>query len=443
MTDQLQHNLSNYNLKQELSSLERLINVRITELTENRISGIETFDDVYEPESLLKEENNCYERLIIALALASSYFPAYFSAFMNETFRLPFYKTGGVLNNNRFYPTLLTYLFLIEGVASNPYLRLQLIQMLNRENFFARYIHLLPADDDEDYLSKQLFARKETISYLIDNRAYSPDHDSRFPATKIKSRMNWEDLVLPYDTLERIEEIVNWDRYGQIVLTEFDLGRKLKRGYRTLFYGPSGTGKTLTASLIGKKLNKEVYRINSAQVVSKYVGETEKNLDKIFEYAEDKNWILFFDEAEALFGKRTSVSTANDRYANQQVAFLLQRIEDFPGIIILSSNKKGEMDQAFLRRFQLMLEFKMPDFQERLLLWKKGIEKDFSTDQTVDLYAIADHYEIAGGVLINILRTLSINALKNNNRTLNQNDILKSIQTEFEKMGKTFSLYQI
>src|ERR1044071_9620636 len=122
----------------------------------------------------------------------------------------------------------------------------------------------------------------------------------------------------------------------------------LKRGYKALFYGPSGTGKTLTATLLGKQFDRDVYRVDLSQVVSKYIGETEKNLEKIFTRAENRNWILFFDEADALFGKRSNVQSAHDKYANQEVSYLLQRVEDYNGLLILASNFKNNIDEAFL-----------------------------------------------------------------------------------------------
>src|SRR6201991_4144918 len=156
------------------------------------------------------------------------------------------------------------------------------------------------------------------------------------------------------------------------------MGDRLKKGYRALFYGPPGTGKTLTAALLGNEMNKDVYRVDLSMVVSKYIGETEKNLELLFARAEDKGWILFFDEADALFGKRTSVRDAHDKYANQEVSYLLQRIEDFNGLIILATNMKNNIDEAFVRRFNAILRFPFPEAAERKLIW----EKSFPTGAT-------------------------------------------------------------
>ncbi len=138
------------------------------------------------------------------------------------------------------------------------------------------------------------------------------------------------------------------------------LSKKLKPGYKILFYGPPGTGKTMTAALIGRECNMPVCKIDLSMAVSKYVGETEKNLELIFAHVKDKDWILFFDEADALFRKRTEVKDVHDRYANQEIAFLLQRLEDYPGLAILAGNFKSNIDQAFIRRFQSVIHFPLP-----------------------------------------------------------------------------------
>ena len=148
--------------------------------------------------------------------------------------------------------------------------------------------------------------------------------------------MAWDDLVLDDLVHEQVQEINTWLEHGATLMSDWGLYRKIKPGYRSLFYGPPGTGKTLTASLLGKTSGRDVYRIDLSMVVSKYIGETEKNLSKIFDTAENKNWILFFDEADSLFGKRTATNSSNDRHANQQTAHLLQRVEDFPGVVILA-----------------------------------------------------------------------------------------------------------
>jgi len=203
-----------------------------------------------------------------------------------------------------------------------------------------------------------------------------------------------------------------------------------------LFYGPPGTGKTLTACLLGKSTGKDVYRVDLSMIVSKWVGETEKNLGRVFDMAENKDWILFFDEADALFGKRTDTKSSQERYANQEVAYLLQRTEDYPGTVILASNKKGNMDEAFIRRFQSIVYFPMPKPIERLKIWQKAFDCSLYLDEDIDLNKIAVDYEIAGGGIVNIVKYCAIKAAERNDKTVIENDLKDGIRKELLKEGK-------
>jgi hypothetical protein len=187
----------------------------------------------------------------------------------------------------------------------------------------------------------------------------------------IESQLSLNDLVLTEPVSRSIEEIKHWQYFKEHANGSLAFTKRIRQGLKVIFFGKSGTGKTQTAAIIARELGKPIYRIDLSQIVSKYIGETEKNLSKIFEAAEHKQWILFFDEGDALFGKRTSVNSSNDRYANQEVAYLLQRIEDYPGIIIISTNLKENIDTAFLRRFHIIAEFPMPDRQQRRAIWEK------------------------------------------------------------------------
>jgi SpoVK/Ycf46/Vps4 family AAA+-type ATPase len=253
--------------------------------------------------------------------------------------------------------------------------------------------------------------------------------------------MNWEDLVLHPYTSDQIEDIRRWLKYNDLLMNDPNLARKLKPGYRALFYGPAGTGKTFTASLLGKQFKKEVYRIDLSQIVSKYIGETEKNLSKVFDRAEHKNWILFFDEADALFGKRTSVQSSHDKYANQEVSFLLQRVEDFNGLMILASNIKGNLDEAFLRRFHAVIHFPMPNSQERLKLWTKAIPESIPVESENILADLAQAYELSGASIINIVQYAALKALSRSNdpsqHLLTRTDLIEGVRKEFRKEDKS------
>jgi SpoVK/Ycf46/Vps4 family AAA+-type ATPase len=267
---------------------------------------------------------------------------------------------------------------------------------------------------------------------------HKPDYDSHFPAKLIATRLSWDDLVLAPEARHDVESIGVWIRQSSGLLSEWGLERAVKPGYRCLFYGPPGTGKTLTATLIGAAAGVDVYRIDLSMVVSKYIGETEKNLANVFDQAQDRNWILFFDEADALFGTRTEGSTSNDRHANQEISYLLQRVEDFPGVVILASNLKGNIDQAFSRRFQSAIYFAMPDAGQRLRLWQGMFRDQERLGPDVDLAALAERYELAGGAMTNVARYAAICATRQGRAYVTQAELLQGIRKEMLKEGKTF-----
>ena len=216
-------------------------------------------------------------------------------------------------------------------------------------------------------------------------------------------------------------------------MEEWGLSRILKAGYRSLFYGPPGTGKTLAATLLGKRNGMDVYRVDLSMIVSKYIGETEKNLAKVFDLAENRDWILFFDEADALFGKRTSTQTSNDRHANQEVAYLLQRIEDFPGTVILATNLRTNIDEAFARRFQSMVYFPMPDEYTRRELWEKMLPQAWTPQGRAEMIEKAATYELAGGAMTNVIRSCALHLFISGSSVLDEAVLMEAARKEQQK----------
>lgn len=263
------------------------------------------------------------------------------------------------------------------------------------------------------------------------NYFYSMEIDPNM-AKLITTELNWEDLVLPESTMSDIDEILNWVKTENKLRDNAHLRKWLKPGFRTLFSGPSGTGKTMVATLLGKAVNRPVYRINLSTVASKYIGETEKNLAKVFDHAENNNWILFFDEADALFGKRTNVKDSHDKYANQEVSYLLQRIEDFPGLVILSSNFKNNIDDAFMRRFQSIVAFQTPNRRERLKLWQRIFSDKYKLDEGF-VTKLSEDYELTGGAITNVLRTVVLQSETSNEDVLSKKAVMHAIKREMKK----------
>lgn len=261
--------------------------------------------------------------------------------------------------------------------------------------------------------------------------------NSAFPARLITTELGWSDLVLSPEALDEIEEIKAWISHSKTLLADWQLAKTIKPGYRSLFYGPPGTGKTLTATLLGQATGADVYRVGLSSVVSKYIGETEKNLNRVFAQALDLHWILFFDEADALFGKRTAVSSAHDRYANLEVSYLLQRIEDFAGTVIVASNLKGNIDEAFVRRFQSIVHFTMPDAELRLRLWQGMLGQTGRLAQDVNLPMLAERFELSGGAIANVVRYGATHAIRSGRDSITTSDLMRGIAKELRKEGRT------
>lgn len=335
-----------------------------------------------------------------------------------------------------FIPTGETLLFLLAGTDIKK--RFECMALFHEDHFFSaqHILFLETAPNDEPALSGALKISTDIIAQFTTGHCSKPHFSKDFPAKLITTQLEWEDLVLPPHTFEQVDEIRNWVQYSGALMNEWGMDRKLKPGFKSLFYGPPGTGKTLTACLLGKQCGMDVYRVDLSMVISKYIGETEKNLSRIFDMAGNKNWILFFDEAEALFGKRTGVSDAHDRFANQEVSYLLQRIEDFPGVVILASNLKSNIDDAFTRRFQSITYFPVPEPEQRMKLWLSAFPDAAVREDKINLKQIAMKYELTGGTIMNVIRYSSLMSLKRSENIITLSDIEKGIKREYLKEGK-------
>lgn len=377
------------------------------------------------------------EQVIALLALMPHLCPQVLDIFFihNKNLDRPYTEFGGWkgISHGGFLPTGETAALILAG--ENWEKRKEVIRLLDRDHWFWKnnVLRLEGQGDGEPALSGQLGISDEVLSRVFHDRSFKPDYSIGFPAKRITTPLNWEDLVLDYKVIFDLEEICTWIKHHEIIMEEWGLKRFLKAGYRALFYGPPGTGKTLAASLIGKRHQMDVYRIDLSLVVSKYIGETEKNLAKVFDMAENRDWILFFDEADALFGKRTSNNTSNDRHANQEVAYLLQRIEDFPGTVILATNLLSNIDQAFSRRFQSVIYFPMPNEDMRMALWKKMIPQKWIPEDPEGMFIQIINYELSGGSISNVIRRCALQMLTNKESFLRPEILMNAIQKEVHK----------
>ncbi len=352
-----------------------------------------------------------------------------------------FPQFGGVRGSNHrgLLPTGETAQFIIAGNNLERRITIQNLLLNESKLMKENIIELESVKEGEPLMSGRLLLSEEWLHKLLMNNETSPKFSSAFPAKQLLTPMNWDDLVLPVFTLDQINDITIWLQHNNAILNDEVLKRKIKPGYRVLFYGSSGTGKTLTAALLGKQFGKEVYRIDISQMVSKYIGETEKNLEKVFTKAENKNWILFFDEADALFGKRTNVQSSHDRYANQEVSYLLQRVEDYPGLLILASNFKSNMDDAFLRRFHSIIHFPNPKASDRLKLWQKTLPSTYKIEAKTNLNELAEKYDLNGAAIVNIVHYATLKAASRRDEFVYYNDIIEGIRKEYRKEERTMS----
>jgi hypothetical protein len=380
------------------------------------------------------------EMIVLLTALAPHVVPGFFDTIIQE-----FLPGGGELlefgglkgtHHRGTLPTGETTLFLLAG--TDPRARLEFLPVLDDRNFLfqQKILSLETVRAGEPALSGRLILDQEFVEVFTTGKVGLPQLSINFPAQHISTAMEWDDLVLPESVWHQIKELENWIKHHHTLMSDWGMDKKLKPGYRVLFYGPAGTGKTLTASLLGKYTGRDVFRIDLSLVISKYIGETEKNLAALFDKAEHKDWILFFDEADAIFGKRTGVRDAHDKYANQEVSYLLQRIETHSGLTILASNFKNNIDEAFIRRFNSIIYFPAPGEEERFQLLQKGFPPTLTLASDVDLRAIAARYELTGSHIINAIQYICLAALERGDFSVSNDDIIKGVRRELEKEGK-------
>jgi AAA+ superfamily predicted ATPase len=256
-------------------------------------------------------------------------------------------------------------------------------------------------------------------------------------ARKISPRSTWNDLILPPEGLTQLQEICHQVKYHHLVCGQWGFEEKLSlgKGLNALFSGSPGTGKTMAAEVIAKELHLDLYKIDLSQVVSKYIGETEKNLERIFTAAQSANAILLFDEADALFGKRSEVKDAHDRYANLEIAYLLQKMEEYEGLTLLTTNLRQNLDEAFTRRIRFIVEFPFPEADYRLQIWRRIWPKQTPLAADVDLEGMARQFKLAGGNIRNIALAAAFLAAENS-QCVTMKHLLQATKREFQKMGR-------
>ena len=435
----------NGGIEAALNQLKELICLRVKELEKGQepgplqevLSG-NALDFFRAPRKGVRLD--CEEAIVLAVAVAPHLQPHLFDEAISSALTTPadYPRIGGYRgkDSRMFVPTGETVMFLF-GVKSVKS-RIRALGRFSEQSplMNSRLVSLERAQKGEPATTGGLMIGDGVLEDLLGMPKERPKLGPDFPAQRIEVQLDWDDLVLDSQTRSDLNEIGTWIEHGDELLKEWGMRKYLKPGYRALFFGPSGTGKTLAASLLGKQTDRDVYRIDLSMIVSKFIGETEKNLARIFDQAEDKNWILFFDEADALFGKRTSVKDSHDRYANQEVSYLLQRVEGFNGLVILASNFRNNIDEAFLRRFQSVIYFPKPSPEQRMKLWQKMMPEQVSLASDVSLLSLCKRHELTGANIASVIQYASLRAMERGDRTLALADIEQAISREYEKEGK-------
>jgi hypothetical protein len=256
-------------------------------------------------------------------------------------------------------------------------------------------------------------------------------------ATQLEPGYVWGDLVLPERQLDLLRSISAYLRHRDRVLSEWGYEKTVSRtqGLKVLFAGESGTGKTMAAQVLGAELGLDLFRVDLAAIVSKYIGETEKNLERIFAAADGSNAILFFDEADALFGKRSEVSDSHDRYANIEVAYLLQRMERYPGAVILATNFRRNIDDAFVRRLDFVIDFPFPEPDDRRRIWQLVLPRAAPIADDVDLNFLANQFKLSGGAIRNCSLAAAFRAADEGTK-IEMQHLVRAVAQEYGKQGR-------
>ncbi len=256
-------------------------------------------------------------------------------------------------------------------------------------------------------------------------------------AELIESRFTFDDLIIPEEEKEQLREACGHIKYRDTVYDIWNFESKLSygKGLSVLFAGPPGTGKTMVAAIMAKELGLSAYRVDISKVMSKYIGETEKSLGEIFDTAQRNNSVLFFDETDALFGKRSEIKDSHDKYANVETSFLLQRLETFDGVVLMSTNLINNIDEAFMRRINYVVRFPFPDAKQRLILWKSMFPKEMPTDEGIDFEYLAERFEFSGGIIKNTVMSAAFLAAEEES-PVGMPHLLKAVRKQLAKQGR-------
>lgn len=434
-------NAVNYNnLLRELQWLQGILDFRVAET-----KAPKDFEpQPVPPAPVMFEEDSTYgkfveqhklsdeERLVLILALVPHLRPQMLDIFLENKGLLHIAKVHRTVNRSTALPTAETALFLISGL--DLALRMNSQHIFEAEHLFYQksVLEIGSVKPSESVYSGILGVTQSFRDLFTQNKPRKPKFSEEFPAQILTTKLEWDDMVLSPFTQQKLQAAIDHLEVFDKMVADWKMEAHARNGCRIMFHGDSGTGKTLAATLIGKYLDKDVYRVDLSTVISKYIGETSKRLNSLFNIAESKGWILFFDEGDAVFAQRKSTGEGNStsQYANQDVAFLLQRIENYDGIIIVATNLRGNVDAAFTRRFEHVVKFEKPEPALQLQLWNSLIPENVKLPGTLIPELLVKQYSLAPASIVNVVFRVCRMTYKKGSSQIQAEDLLLCLKDE-------------
>jgi AAA+ superfamily predicted ATPase len=384
------------------------------------------------------------DRVVLNVAFAALINPAIFVPFMLQ-FKNPEKRAlyGGIVKEEaaQFYPTVRTAIYLLAG-NDEEMMNYNLCLFNNRHKLFTSNLLTTRAtQESSSFLDYEIIFNDQFIATILQGDEPRLDGDSGFPARRGKHTHTMNDVILDEKPLKELEKLRRFARNMKNLWT-LPNSKKYRQNFICIFSGDPGTGKSHTAEAIGNELSLPVYKVNFAQLVSKYIGETEKNLERVFDRFSGQPSILFFDEAESIFSKRIEVKDSHDKHSNNEQSFLLQKIEEYNGIVILATNVQNlsqYFDKAFQRRIRQIITFSFPEYPERIRLWENALGKPFVYQEGL-VDNLAKNYQFSGGGIYNIISEAVIEALDRNTETITFELLENAMMDEFKKTGRKYEI---
>ncbi|MCU0432005.1 MAG: ATP-binding protein [Bacteroidia bacterium] len=384
------------------------------------------------------------DRVLLNLALATSFAPEYLFPLAQASANIEWsLYTGGFFRSGQsiFYPTVRTAVFLLSGKSyTNRSIYAGYFHSQHRL-FTSGLIHTAPGKESDSFLNYEVQLNDQFLNTILTGESPRLDGGNGFPARRSKHTHTLAEVVLNEKTKEEIEKLRRFTRHVKKVW-EINTHNRYRNNFISIFSGEPGTGKSHTAEALGNEFGLPVYKVNFAQMVSKYIGETEKNLEKIFDRFDKQPCILFFDEAEAVFSKRNEVKDSHDQHANNMQSYLLQKIEEFAGIVILATNVQQlshYFDKAFQRRIRLIASFDFPDYPQRRLLWERSVETPYCFENGL-IENLAKNYQLTGGNIYNIVSDAVLEAMDRETDIITFDMIEPAMKDEFKKTGRPYKM---